>query len=183
MTVKTRQQLGVLGVLIALFIVVMFVVSRGEGPAGTSAPPSNQPGRLGGGAGVPEVADVNLEALKAEHAAPADPQRNLFVFRQKAPAPAPAQSRAVPRSPTFVPPVSSGPPPPPPIPLKYIGLLERGGAGGRVAILSDGRGSTFQAREGEVIDGRYTVIRIGPESIELSYVDGRGRQSLRLSGQ
>jgi hypothetical protein len=177
----TRRQLGLLGVFIALFIVVMFVVSRGEGPAGTSAPPSNQPGRLTGEAGVPQVADVNLEALKAEHDPPADPQRNLFVFRQKAPPP--AQPRAVQPSPTFVPPVPTGPPPPPPIPLKYIGLLERGGAGGRVAILSDGRGSTFQAREGEVIDGRYTVIRIGPESIELSYVDGRGRQSLRLSGQ
>jgi hypothetical protein len=182
MTTKTRQRLGLLGVLVAAFVVVMFVVSRGEGPAGTSAPPSNQPGRLTGEAGVPQVADVNLEALKAEHDAPAAPQRNLFVFQQKAPPP--TQPRAVQRAPTtFVPPVPTGPPPPPPIPLKYIGLLERGGASGRLAILSDGRGGTFHAREGEVIDGRYMVIRVGPESIELSYVDGRGRQSIRLSGQ
>jgi hypothetical protein len=181
-TRKTRQRLGLLGVFVALFIVVTFVGSRGEGPAGTSAPPSNQPGRLTGEAGVPQVADVNLEALKAEHDPPAAPQRNLFVFRQKAPPP--VQPRATTqRAPRFVPPVPTGPPPPPPIPLKYIGLLERGGADGRVAILSDGRGGTFHAREGEVIDGRYNVIRIGPESIELSYVDGRGRQSIRLSGQ
>ena len=182
MTTKTRQRLGLLGLLVAVFVVVMFVVSRGEGPAGTSAPPSNQPGRLAGGeAGIPQVADVNLEALKAEHDTPAAPERNLFVFRQKAPPP--AQPRAMQRAPTFVPPAPTGPPPPPPIPLKYIGLLERGGASGRVAILSDGRGGTFHAREGEVIDGRYMVIRIGPESIELSYVDGRARQSIRLSGQ
>ena len=180
MTAQTRQRLGLLGVLVALLVVVMLVVSRGEGPAGTSAPASTQSGRLAGEAGVPQVADVNLEALKAEHDPPVEPQRNLFVFRQKAPPPAPP--RAVQRTPTFAPPVPTGPPPVPPIPLKYIGLLERG-AGGRVAILSDGRGSTFQAREGEVVDGRYTVIRIGPESIEMSYVDGRGRQSLRLSGQ
>lgn len=179
MTTQTRQRLGLLGVLVALIVVVMFVVSRGEGPAGTSASPSNQPGRPTGEPGVAEVADVNLEALKAEHDAPADPRRNLFVFRQKA---APAPPRASAQRPTFVPPTPSGPPPIPPIPLKYIGLLERGGTG-RVAILSDGRGSTFHAREGEVIDGRYTVIRIGPDSIDLSYVDGRGRQSLRLSGQ
>ena len=182
MTPKTRQRLGLLGVLVVLFVVVTFVVSRGEGPAGTAARPSNQPGRPPTEAAVPEVADVNLEALKAPHDAPSDPQRNLFVFRQKASPPV-AQPRTVPRSPTFVPPAPTGPPPPPPIALKYIGLLERGGPGGRVAILSDGRGSTFHAREGEVIDGRYTVIRIGPESIELSYVDGRGRQSIRLSGQ
>lgn len=181
MTTKTRQRLGLLGVLVAVFVVVMFVVSRGEGPAGTSVAPSNQPGRLAGEAGVPQVADVNLEALKAEHEAPAAPRRNLFAFRQKAPPAAPP--RAAQRPKTFVPPVPTGPPPAPPIPLKYIGLLERGGVAGRVAILSDGRGGTFHAREGEVIDGRYTVIRIGPESIELSYVDGRGRQSIRLSGQ
>jgi hypothetical protein len=181
MTTKTRQRLGLLGVFVALFVVLTFVASRGEGPAGTTTAPSNQPGRLTGEPGVPEVADVNLEALKADHDPPAEPERNLFVFRQKAPPPAPP--RPVQRPQTFAPPVPSGPPPPPPIPLKYIGLLERGAPGGRVAILSDGRGGTFHAREGEVVDGRYTVIRIGPDSIELSYVDGRGRQTLRLSGQ
>ena len=182
MTEKTRKQLGVLGVLVAVFVAVMFVVSRGEGPAGLSAPPSNQARRPAGEAGVPEVADVNLEALKAEHPAPADPERNLFVFRQRA-APQPAPRPVQPPPAAAPPPMPTGPPPPPPIPLKFIGVLERPGAGGKVAILSDGRGNTFHAREGETFDGRYTVIRIGTESIELSYVDGRGRQTLRLSGQ
>ena len=71
MTGKTRKQLGLVGVLVAVFVAVMLVVSRGEGPAGTSSRPSNQPGRAAGQAGVPEVADVNLEALKAENDAPA----------------------------------------------------------------------------------------------------------------
>jgi hypothetical protein len=179
MTERTRKQLGVLGLLVAVFIAVMFVVSRGEGPAESSAPPSNQTGRAGGQAGAPEVTDVNLEALKAEHAPPADPERNLFTFRPKAPTPPPPR---VERPQVIVPPEPTGPPPPPPIQLKFIGVLERGGAG-KVAILSDGRGSTFHAREGEDVDGRYKVIRIGTDSIELSYVDGRGRQTLRLSGQ
>jgi hypothetical protein len=181
MTERTRRRLGILGVLVAVFVAVTFVVSRGEGPAGTSAPPSNQPGRPAGQAGVPEVADVNLEALQAEHNPPTDPERNLFLFRQKAALPAAPRAEQAPRA--FVPPVPAGPPAPPQIPLKYIGLLEGGGAGGKVAILSDGRGSTFHAREGEVIDGRYKLVRIGTDSIELSYVDGRGRQTLRLSGQ
>ncbi|MGH9350019.1 MAG: hypothetical protein ACRD26_22425 [Vicinamibacterales bacterium] len=181
MTDRTRTQLGVLGALVAVFVTVMFVVSRGEGPAGRSVAPSNQPGRAGGPPGPPEVADVNLEALRRAHEAPADPDRNLFVFRPRAPRPAP---RAVEESsPVVVPSAPAGPPPPPPIPLKFIGVLERGGSGGKVAILSDGRGSTFHAREGEDVDGRYRVMRIGTDSIELSYVDGRGRQTLRLSGQ
>jgi hypothetical protein len=180
-TPKTQKQLGVLGVLVAVFVAVMFVVSRGEGPAGRASAPSNQAGRAGGQAGAPEVADVNLEALKAEHDAPAEPGRNLFTFRPKAPPPPPPS--AAPPRPVVVPQVPVGPLPPPPIPLKFIGVLESAGAGGKVAILSDGRGSTFQAREGEDVDGRYKVIRIGTDSIEMSYVDGRGQQTLRLSGQ
>lgn len=182
MTAKTKKQLGLLGILVAVFVVVMFVRSSGEGPAGVAAPPSNQAGRPGAPTGVPQVADVKLEALKAEHDAPADPTRNLFVFRQRAAPPEAAARRAAP-PPVAVQPVPSGPPPPPPIPLKFIGLLEQGTRGGKVAIFSDGRGSTFYGREGEVVDGRYKVIKIGTESTELSYVDGRGRQMLRLSGQ
>jgi hypothetical protein len=37
-------------------------------------------------------------------------------------------------------------------------------------------------KEGDVIDGRYRIVRIGVESIELTYLDGRGRQTIRLSG-
>jgi hypothetical protein len=181
MTDRTRKQLGMLGVLVAILVTVTFVVSRGEGPAGTSGAPSNQPGRPAGEAGVPEVADVNLEALKGEHDPPVGPERNLFVFRPKAP-PRPVSHEAPP-TPAFVPTGPAGPPALPQIPLKYIGLLEPGGARAKVAILSDGRGSTFHAREGEVIDGRYQLIKIGTDSLELSYVDGRGRQTLRLSGQ
>jgi len=169
-----------LGALIAVFVAVTFVVSRGEGPAGSPAAPSNQAGRGAGPQPASEVADVKLEALKDDHDAPADPRRNLFTFRQKAsPPPPPREAEvAVP-----VAPVPTGPPSPPPIPLKFIGILDSPAAGGKVAILSDGRGNTFHAREGQQVDGRYTVVKIGTESLELSYVDGRGRQTLRLSGQ
>jgi hypothetical protein len=184
MTGKTKKQLGLLGVLVAAFVVVMFVRSSGEGPAAVSAPLSNRTARSGAqAAGVPQVTDVNLEALKGEHDAPADPARNLFVFRPKAPPPSESAPRSAAPPPTAAAPVPTGPPGPPPIQLHFIGVLERPGGGGKVAILSDGRGNTFHGREGEDVDGRYRVIRIGTDSIELSYVDGRGRQTLRLSGQ
>ena len=48
-------------------------------------------------------------------------------------------------------------------------------------MLSDGRMS-YHGREGEIIDGPYRIVRIGEESIEMEYVDGRGRQTIRLSG-
>ena len=54
---------------------------------------------------------------------------------------------------------------------------------GRVALLSDGRGGLMNGREGDIIEGRYRVLRVGTDSIELAYADGRGRQTIRLSGQ
>lgn len=183
MTDKTRKRLGVLGLLVAVFVAVMFVVSRGEGPAGPSAPPSNQANRGGAPAAASDVADVNLEVLKRTPDEPTAPERNLFAFEQKAAPPPPPRETAPSPPVVSAPPVPAGPPPPPAIQLKFIGVLESGGTVGKVAILSDGRGNTFHAREGEDVDGRYRVIRIGTDSIEMSYVDGRGRQTIRLSGQ
>ncbi len=77
----------------------------------------------------------------------------------------------------------SEPPPPPRIPLKYIGdMSDPKHPGKRIAILSDARG-TYYGREGDVVEGRYRIVKIGVESIELAYLDGRGRQTIRQTGQ
>jgi hypothetical protein len=73
-------------------------------------------------------------------------------------------------------------PPPPPIPLRYIGFLQPQSGSGRVAVLSDGRGTVIDGKEGDVIEGRYRLLRIGNDSADLIYLDGRGRQTIRLSG-
>lgn len=181
MTGKTRKQLAFLAVLVAALVAVMFVAPRGDGPAGSRVP-TGPAGRTAAQAAPPPVVDVRLEILKVEREAPADPERNLFVFRPKAPPPPPPQPPGPPKV-EAPPPVPTGPPPPPPIPLKFIGVLESPGGAGKVAILSDGRGGTYHGREGDTILGQYKVLKIGTESAELSYVDGRGRQTLRLSGQ
>jgi hypothetical protein len=133
----------------------------------------------------PPVADVKLEALKPSAAEPPKVTRNPFRFYQPPPPPAPPPSRAVKApEPAFVaPPVPAGPPPPPPITLRFIGLIEAPQRSGRVALLSDGRGGLMNGREGDIIEGRYRVLRIGTDSIDLAYSDGRGRQTIRLSGQ
>ena len=72
-----------------------------------------------------------------------------------------------------------GPPPPPPVPpiaLKFITLIERPDRGEKIALLSDGRGGpSIFGKEGDVIEGRYKIVRIGTESIEVAYLDGHGR--------
>jgi hypothetical protein len=80
--------------------------------------------------------------------------------------------------------VPPAPPGPPPIPLKFIGILDAPLQGGKLAVLSDGRGGeALYGHEGDIIDGRYKIVRIGVESIDISYADGRGRQTIRLTGQ
>jgi hypothetical protein len=34
-----------------------------------------------------------------------------------------------------------------------------------------------------VIEGRYKILRIGVESLDIAYLDGTGRRTIRLSGQ
>ncbi|MCA1649676.1 MAG: hypothetical protein LC753_05135, partial [Acidobacteria bacterium] len=130
----------------------------------------------------PGALDVRLEALKAERPGPDDEARNPFRFQPKPPPPAPptvAPPKALTPAPVDVPP--PGPPPPPPITLKFIGIIEAPGVG-KLAALSDCR-YTFRGREGEVIEGRYRLVKIGIESVTMEYLDGRGRTTIRLSGQ
>jgi hypothetical protein len=77
----------------------------------------------------------------------------------------------------------TGPPPPPPIPLKFIGIVNQGNK--RVAVLTttDGRSGPQSGVEGDIILGQYQILKIGNESIEMAYFDGRGRQTIRLTGQ
>ena len=109
--------------------------------------------------------------------------RNPFRFLQTAAPPTAAAARRPVRPEFVAPPVPTGPPPPPPITLRFIGLIEAPPRTGRVALLSDGRGGLMYGREGDTVDGRYRMLRVGTDSIEMAYVDGRGRQTIRLSGQ
>jgi hypothetical protein len=185
MRVKVPRQLLLLGALgLALAVVVM--ARRADSPAGTN------PGRSNGrsatttaAAKETPVADLKLELLKADPSELGPSTRNPFQFKPKAaPPPAPPSQQASASRPPVViapPPVPQGPPPPPPIAVKYIGVLET--AQGRVAIFRDSGGDILNGREGDIIDGRYRLLKIGVESADLAYVDGRGRQTIRLSGQ
>jgi hypothetical protein len=126
------------------------------------------------------VTDVRLEALTRGDAPLAGGDRNPFRFRPKAPPPAPRVVAPPPRE-VLAPPVVTGPPPPPPIPLRYVGFL--GAAPQLTAVLSDARGNPFYGKEGDIIEGRYRVLRIAADSVDVAYADGRGRQTLRLSSQ
>jgi hypothetical protein len=158
-------------------------------------PAAQRPGRVRATAQQTRRGEVPLNDVKLEtlHRAPGtldEPGRNPFRFEARS-SPAPSAAGAPPRTATASPVPARIPPPapptgpagPPPIALKFIGLVEAPSQAGRVAILSDGRGNVFYGREGDAIEGQYRMLKISPELIELSYMDGRGRQTIRLSGQ
>jgi len=182
---KRGRELTLAAAAMALIAVVGWTLLRTTtNPAGASAG-SGAPGATTAQArGKSPLTEVDLKGLEAERPEPAESTRNPFQFKPKL-APAPPPSAVITKQPQTVEqstmPVD--PPPLPQIPLKYIGdMSDPKNPGKRIAILSDAR-STYYGREGEIVEGRYKILRIGVESIELAYLDGRGRQTIRQTGQ
>ena len=176
---SSRRRFGLGGVVGVLVIGVGCV---GD-PSGSAAAPVRRQPPVTSTATL-TVDDVRLESLGQERPALEDADRNLFRFEPKAAVTPPATEK--PSIPSSRPPVvalPSGPPPPPPIPLRFIGLVDAPTQTGRLAILSDGHGNIFYGKDGAIIEGRYRVLKISPDAAELSYLDGRGTQTIRLTGQ
>jgi hypothetical protein len=174
--------LAIGGVAAALVVAVMF--ARDEEPENAETR-ARQAARQAAAPEDAPVADVKLEVLKDTRPQLADARRNLFRFEQRQAPPSPSRPTSGAPMPGL-PPSSALPPAPPAlpsIPLRFIGLVDAPTQAGRVAILSDGRGNIFYGKEGAIIEGRYKVLTVSADVVELSYIDGRGRQTVRLSGQ
>jgi hypothetical protein len=188
--VETKQQreLLLLSIVVVLGALAYGVYVEWSGTSAMAPATSNQEQRNPGGRGArkgPFVGEadgapiVHLDELSTERRRP-QAGRDLFRFKEKPPPPPPPPPP--PRVPTPEELVPAGPPPPPPITLKFIGFVDSDNPGKRLAFLSDGRGAPISGHEGDTVLGQYRILRISAESIEMSYLDGRGRQTIRLSG-
>lgn len=185
MTSRSRR-LALAAALGGAGLLAAVLVARDEDSPGPRTAATARSRSQTGSEPIMAVEDLRLEVLEEPRATREAPLRNPFRFEAR-PAPRPSARTTAADGPVPPPavPQSPGvaPPGPPPIPLRYIGLVEAPTQAGRVAIVSDGRGNVFYGKEGDIIEGRYRLVRIGPDSLELSYLDGRGRQTIRLSGQ
>ena len=135
---------------------------------------------------------VRLDEMAIDRADPDSERRNPFRFGaapssvvvsapvgDDEPGPAVAPVRRVPDSDTTQPGAASqggmGD-----VPLTFIGFVESPGIEGRIVVLTDGE-MVFHGRVGDVIDGRYRIVGVGLESVDVERIDRRGRQTLRLS--
>ncbi len=179
-------QLGIVGVV--LIAVVQFVLVPALSTPVIPAGPMPAAGERVTGKAAARPMDVRLDAL-ARAAAVEDPQtprRNPFRMGA-AQAPVPEGGVAAVRTPPkpMVPVGPVGPPPPPPlppIPYRFIGVLAGVPGQGRIAVLTDGK-TVVHGQVNTTIEGRYRIVQIGEESLQIEYQDGRGRQTIRLLGQ
>lgn len=192
---KKRQAPLLAGLLVVLALVVYWQFGgaspstgrppgSGRQPAAAVKPPSGNPKES------PDAVlarGVGLERLTGDRPAPEEGRRDPFRSGPSASAGPGGSGPSAPAPPPgpvpvpVAPPIGPiGPPPPPPIAVKFIGVVSRHDVG-KVAILSDGK-NVYYGREGEIVDGRWRIIAIGEESLQIEYVDGRGRQTVRLTG-
>ena len=174
--------LGVLAILAAVYEVIPMI----SGPSATSlansspapvavARPTAQ--RRGAGAAKkgrsPENLDptLQLQLLAAsEQTKYAGSGRNIFVSQPDPVIPKPgAPGQTDTTTKIWVPPQ---PPPPPAIPLKFFGFANQPGEPRKI-FLSKGE-DVFIAGEGDIVDRRYKVIHISPNSVEIQDVVGSG---------
>jgi hypothetical protein len=148
-------------------------------PGALEAQPAAPRPRAAAPGHIPAVALASLDRAQPE---PADTGRNPFNFEAAGPKGGPGQRPGGPAAPppAAVPAVPQAPPGPPPIQLKFIGIAKQG-QGRLYAVLRDDRGVYYGA-DGDVVEGRYRIIRVSADMVEVSYIDGRGRVTIPLSG-
>ena len=137
---------------------------------------------------------VRMDEMAVDRSNPEPEGRNPF---QRAAAPQAGPGGGAGPGPSAVPVLGGGPPDldsvPPPrgavslggtgrLPLTFIGFVESPGIEGLVVVLTDGE-VVFHGRVGDVIAGRYRIVGLGLESVDVERVDGQGRQTLRLRSE
>lgn len=182
---EQRRQALLLGALVVVAAVVWYTIYS---PRGTVAAPPGTPavaatstetrdGRVQTAAsGLPEpVRFADLEPVPDQSSA----ARNPFGFGTRPAPPAPRVPVRPPAPPA--PPPAPAVPALPPIPVKFLGFIEDPARPGKIVALGV-NGGVLVAREGDLVDGRYRLVKIGLESIVMAYPDGRGQRTIRLSG-
>ncbi len=178
---RTKTIIAAALLLVAGFLVVRAFHSGDEEPSAAQSPaadvhslPSGPTGRPAAGATktarkphplLAQTLDPTLrfDLLKSsEDVTYKGTGRDIFRSQpEEAPIPKPLPPDKQPN-------VVQAPPPPPPIPLKFYGFASRKDGNKRI-FLSKGE-DIFVAKEGDIVDRRYKIVHIGPNSVEVQDV-------------
>lgn len=186
---EQRRRLIFMGILLALMTAAYLkwgMAPTPEIPKTTGPAPTSNPSvaiKPTAGKGRPQPTGPQTLRIAEMEDVPAEPipGRNPFRFGVRPPPPPPPQPAYTPPPP----PVYTPPPPPPipPIPLFLTMIVAAGEQGPKpVAYLHDKNGNTFIAVEGDVVDGRYKLLRVGTTNVVMCYLDGTGQRTIPIGG-
>lgn len=182
-----RWRVVILGLLLATTVVfISYGQFGGRGtpaavspaapvPAASNAQGGRPPAAPAAGAQMP--VPLNLARVERRGETPST-ERNPFRFGTR-PAPPLPPPPSRPMLTTPMPQASAGPPP---IPLKLTGLMADPYGRPRAYLKDPASGALFEVVDGQVVDGRYRVVKIGVQSVVLSYLDGSGQRTVPLGG-
>ena len=180
---RERQRLLWLGGLVVILGGV-FWMQRAPAEQSRAASTPVESGRVEPTGPLPVPESVRLASLE-DVPVLADAVRNPFGYGVRPvapvppPRPVPSQSQQAPLVPT-APPMPSGPPP---IGLKLTGMTVAVEGGRTLVTLRDpATNAVYLAYEGDTVDGRYRVVKVGVTSVVVSYVDGSGMRTIPLGG-
>ena len=159
---------------------VMFGGSGASSPSsrGPAAPASktSSPGNIQDPAQDPRL---RTDILEYSRSIKYEPGRDIFHMKAL-PMPTPMTSGRPTPTPPPAPPT---PTPLPPIPLKYYGFASRPGEPRKVflAVTDQSGERVFVAGQGEIVDRRYRLIQIQPNSVMMEDVLTNNRQPIPLT--
>ncbi|MEO7190811.1 MAG: hypothetical protein ABI051_07110 [Vicinamibacterales bacterium] len=175
-----RNRQGILLLLLIVAVGMFFWYQRA--PAGTAATTSNPVTATPATVALPLPEPVKLAALDVA-AVGAEVGRSPFAYGTRPAPPPPPRPVALPPPMPIAPVVPSLPAGPPPIALKLAGITTASGSGRPMVTLKDPASTAlYQAFEGDIVDGRYRIVKIGQQSVVVSYVDGSGSRTIPLGG-
>ena len=184
---ENPKKVAIMAVLLVTAIFFLFRMLNTPGPQASTA--SGQP---------PAAARTSADQRRAQHSGNAQLLSNLNptlrfdllkpseettyrgsgrnIFKPQAePPPVIPKPIVTPTGPIGPPP----PPPPPPINLKFFGFANKPGEPKRI-FLSQGD-DVFVAGEGEIVNRRYRIVRIGPSWVEIEDVLTNHSQNIPLT--
>jgi hypothetical protein len=173
---RRRQLSRLVIVLLGLVVVAWYQWPQAAPVVPSSNLPAGQASPVAPGYTLPQP--VRFADLDQAPAA-TEVGRNPFTFGMR---PAPPQS--VFRSKPALGPLTGAPAlpqGPPPIGLRLAGLMVAPGTDRTMVTLKDpATGALFHAFEGDTVDGRYKLVKVGSQSVVVSYLDGSGMRTLGL---
>ncbi len=166
-----KTGLAILLGIVAIFYLARWVIGSNENTT-TQSSSAAQSGKKGQRVNSLDPT-LRTDLLKDEEETKYESKgRNIFLLQTELPQPV--------HTPIVTPPqpIYQGPPPPAPINITFFGFANRPGEPKRI-YLSRAE-DIWVAKEGDIVDRRYKIVKINANSVEIEDVLSNNRQSIPL---